>query len=92
MKITVRADGVRIESWDNTAKGKGKGSVHLLSCSDVDRDNRLINSFDYRLTEDEAAKPPAVDAVIDLGIISLESGFGGRVRMTGKILPTSRKV
>ena len=87
MRVKAMVIGTRVDKW----MGKqGMKEQPLLMVMDMDREHRLDNMFDYALAEDELTKPPAVDALVELAVTHIESGFGGRLRCKGKLLPVTK--
>ena len=80
MRVKTMVVGTRVDKWNGK---RGVRAQVVLTVMDMDRDNRLDNMFDYVLTDEELAKPPAVDTVI-------EPAFGGRLRFKGKVLPVAK--
>ena len=62
MRVKTMVVGTRVDKWNGK---RGVRAQVVLTVMDMDRDNRLDNMFDYVLTDEELAKPPAVDTVIE---------------------------
>ena len=67
---------------------RGRVEQTILSCLDVDGTHPFINTFDFVFNEDEAKQHGGklVGKTIQLGIISFEPAFGGRLRAKGQIV------
>lgn len=85
MQITVRIVSDRPDEYVGK---KGLVKSQVISCQDIDPSgHRLINSFDYTLSEDEKTKfaGKLLDKTIVLGVRELNP-FGGRLRARGGIV------
>jgi len=87
MRVKVMVVGSRVDKWDGK---RGAREQVLLTVMDIDKEHRLDNMFDYVVTEEERAKPPAVDTIVELAVTHIEQGFGGRLRCKGKLLPAAK--
>jgi len=67
---------------------RGRVEQTILSCLDVDGSHPFINTFDFVFNEDEAKQHSGklVGKTVQLGIISFEPAFGGRLRAKGQIV------
>ena len=85
MLITVR---VQVDRPDEYVGKRGLVKNQVITCQDMDASGiRLVNTFDYTLTEDEKAKfgGKLLDREVKLGVHELMP-FGGRLRARGKIV------
>jgi hypothetical protein len=85
MIINVR---VQVERPDEYVGKKGLVKQHIITCQDVDPSGmRLVNTFDYTLTEEEKTKYAGklLDRELKIGITELMP-FGGRLRARGKVM------
>ena len=87
MRVKAMVIGSRVDKWEGK---RGVREQPLLMVMDMDREHRLDNMFDYVLAEDEQAKPPTVDALVELAVTHIEQGFGGRLRCKGKLLTPAK--
>ncbi len=86
MQINVRVQVERPDSYMSKA-GKQVNSV-LLACQDIDPSGvRLMNTFEYTMTDEEKAKYAGklMDRELILGVHEFYP-FGGRLRARGKIM------
>ena len=76
------------ERSDSYIGKRGKVEQTILACLDLDRTHPFINTFDYVFNEDEAKQHGGklVGRAVQLGIISFEPAFGGRLRAKGHII------
>jgi len=88
MRVKGQVVGHRTDRWEGR---RGMREQSILTVLDMDKDYRFENTFDYVLGEEETAKLPAMDAVVDLAVTRIESGFGGRLRFRGKLLAPAGK-
>jgi hypothetical protein len=66
---------------------RGKGVHHTLVCIDCDTDTPLMRTFEYLMTQEEAAEYSGRlrDKIVMLGISDWQPTFGGRFRAKGKL-------
>ena len=85
MQIKAQIINERNESY--TGK-RGKVEQTILSCLDLDGTHPFINTFDFVFNENEAKQHGGklVGKTVQLGIISFEPAFGGRLRAKGQIV------
>jgi len=79
--------GERVESF--TGK-RGKVEQHIVSLLDQDK-NAMLNTVDYVLSEEEKSKHSGkcVGKIVELAITAATVLFGGRLRLSGRILAVS---
>lgn len=85
MQLNVR---VQVDRPDEYVGKRGLVKNQVITCQDMDPTGiRLVNTFDYTLTEDEKEKYAGklLDKEILLGVYELIP-FGGRLRARGKIV------
>lgn len=85
MKVKVSVLGERVEQFQGK---RGPVKQNILCLMDMDNENRLLNTFDYVMNDEEVEKLSGKikDKVIDVGITGLDAGFGGRLRAKGKLI------
>ena len=85
--MQARAQIISERNESYTGK-RGKVEQMIVACLDLDRTHPFINTFDYVFNEDEAKEHGGklVGRAIQLGIISFEPAFGGRLRAKGRII------
>ncbi|HEY2712256.1 MAG TPA: hypothetical protein VGI60_07060 [Chthoniobacterales bacterium] len=85
MQAKAQIISERSESY--TGK-RGRVDQTILSCLDLDGSHPFINTFDLVLNEEEAKQHGGklVGKTVQLGIMSFEPAFGGRLRAKGQIL------
>ena len=88
MQAKAQIISERSESY--TGK-RGRVDQTILSCLDVDGTHPFINTFDFVFNQDEAKQHGGklVGKTVQLGIISFEPAFGGRLRAKGEIIGVS---
>ena len=78
-----------IEERTESYVGK-RGAVTqvVLALLDMSPEDRLVNTFDYNLSADEAErfKGKLRDQLIELGVTAFEAAFGGRLRARGRLV------
>jgi hypothetical protein len=78
-----------IEERTESFVGKrGSVSQHIVALMDLSPEDRLINTFDYTLSADEAERfrGKLRDKPVELGITAFEPAFGGRLRARGRLI------
>lgn len=70
---------------------RGQVNLPVLTLLDRTKGMRLRNTVDMILTEEQSAKLPNHDSSleglsVEVGINTIEAGFGGRMRVRGQIL------
>lgn len=83
----------RHETW---GKDGDKGEAHVLTCLDMSASGeRLINTFDYNLREEEFAaySGKLAEKIIELVVTEFNpTNFGSRLRARGRIVAESVKL
>ena len=85
MKIKVSVISERVDEFQGK---RGPVKQHVLALLDVDTEHRLLNTFDYVMGEEEVEKwsGKLVNKLVEVGIMALETAFGGRLRAKGKLI------
>jgi hypothetical protein len=67
---------------------RGEIEIYLLVCVDLWPRAGLRNTFDYKLSEDERMKfaGKVTGQRVELALLEMRHGFGGRVQFSGRIL------
>jgi hypothetical protein len=84
-----------LEELEESFIGKrGPKTVPLWVCLDRCPDGGLRNTFDYEVSPEEQEKfgGKAAGKIIELVISEIRPGFGGRVRMKGKLRKIGNEV
>jgi hypothetical protein len=78
-----------IEERTESYVGK-RGAVTqvVLALLDMSPEDRLVNTFDYNLSAEEAERfrGKLRDKPLELGVTAFEAAFGGRLRARGRLI------
>lgn len=87
MRLTVFVLDEQTQTWD-----EGRGKADVLICQDWSASGeRLVNSFDYNMSAEEAAalKGRMSEKKCELVVTEFQTAFGGRLRARGRIAADS---